>query len=127
MVEELLVSAPREAAWNILSKLDEASLQITVAYWKYREDAEEWVFRIASPLVAKDGPLFIIQQIHKILDEMPESEKGDLVLTDFSVVNPHLREIDELRSRRGPINLDRSSQIRRKYISHDELDIYRLN
>ena len=127
MVNELLVSAPREAAWNVLSKMDEAALQITVAYWKYRQDAEEWVFMLASPLVSTIGPLYIVQQIHKILDEMPETAKGDLVLTDFNVVNPHMREIDELRSRKGSINLDRSTQIKRKNITHDELDIYRLN
>ena len=57
----------------------------------------------------------------------PEEERRLRFIKNAQALGFTLREIDELRTRRGPINLNRSTQIKRKNITHDELDIYRLN
>jgi hypothetical protein len=126
MVAELLVSFPREAGWKLLEKMDAANLNISVAYWRFIEEDEAWRLILATPLVGTKGPLFIGREIQMLLSEMPEQERDGLSLRDIAIVNPHLLEIDNLRSRYGRIEGDRSIQVRRTSIDHTEPFIYRL-
>lgn len=126
MVEELLVSFPREAGWKLLEKMDAANLDITVAYWQYFQEDEAWKLVLASPLVATKGPLFVVREIQRLLSEMTEEDRADLSLRDIAVVNPHLLEIDNLRSRHGTIREERGQRVRRISVARSEPFIYRL-
>lgn len=126
MAGEVLVKLPIEAGWRLLKQMDAAGLDITVAYWRYIEEHDDWFLILSSPNVFTQGALPTVRVIQHLLDEMTSEEKGDLSLQNLMVVNPYLLEIENLRARYGSVTEGRGRLIRRLSLSQSEPFIYRL-
>lgn len=55
MVKEILVNEYIEEAINLINELDNNNIKVDSALWYYFEEAEEWRFIIATPIVDEKG------------------------------------------------------------------------
>ncbi len=55
MVKEILVNEYIEEAINLINTLDNNNIKVDSALWYYFEEAEEWRFIIATPIVDEKG------------------------------------------------------------------------
>lgn len=125
MVEEALVTFPRQAGWLLLPRLDEM-LEITGAFWQYVESAQAWRLFLITPLVDTGGPGEVYRKIRSVLQEMPETERDGIELTDISLVSPLSNMAKTMRQFHGAIMESRGQRVRRTSVSQDETFIYRL-
>lgn len=57
MVKEFLVNEYIEEAIHLIQELDNNDIKVDSALWYYFDEAEEWRFIIATPIVDEKGPL----------------------------------------------------------------------
>jgi hypothetical protein len=81
MDKEALVDADIHAGAELIAALDAARLPIAAAMWLRR--GEVWKFYIASPDVAKHGPISVYKFIDKALSSIESPiDSGDIVATN---------------------------------------------
>jgi len=76
VLKDGLTESMIEAGAVLLRKLDEAGVEIPLAFWHFLEDSEEWKLYFWSPMVAVEGPIEIYRFIQKSLDDMGDQSRA---------------------------------------------------
>jgi hypothetical protein len=72
MVKEQLTSDMIDAGAELTSRLDEAGLPITAAFWLFVPDLNEWRLLFASPEVNAKGPREVYNRIRETLGQLKD-------------------------------------------------------
>jgi hypothetical protein len=93
MVEEVLVKESLSlqeivAGKELLTRLDNAGVNVIAAYWVYTTDAGVWTFDIVSPEVESEGPIEFYNKIHRLVF-VPTKLPCSLDINIITVLGPN--------------------------------------
>lgn len=86
LVKESLSTEMIDAGNKLLRILKEAKYKVTVSFWIYTSDTNNWRLVIATPHVNRDGPKQAYKKVLLALSELPENY-SKLLMKDISVLD----------------------------------------
>ena len=115
-----------DGGWDLLPLLQEASLNITAAFWQYLGPDEEWMLILTTPLVQTEGQGKIINRVARVMvDDMTNQHHTPLRLSYILVQSPVSTLVQNARRKYGKVPSDKRI-VRRTSLSDDEAYVYLL-
>lgn len=96
-----LVTDEINSGWRVVSRLDQAQIPVSGAWWSYDNEASQWSLAVATPLMDVEGPRSVYERVQRALAHSPAT--SDFPLWRVALLSPQAPQVQVARQLVGQL------------------------